>query len=91
MAKVAVDDKHTFILDGEADGKIDGDERLAAAGIERGEDIDVLGAIGRRHEIDVGTQHAECLVGHVATALADDDELLVAMLLVFIPSSASDD
>ena len=42
MAQVAVDDEHALMLDGEAHGDVHGKERLAAAGVERGEHHHVL-------------------------------------------------
>lgn len=75
-AQVAVDDEYALALEGDACGGVDGQERLAAAGVERCEQRDgglaAGGGVVAEHEFHVSAQHAECFVHHVAAALADD-------------------
>ena len=73
LAQVAVDRQHLLALEGEAGRSVRGQEGLAAAHVERGEQADVAapGALSRLHdELEVGAQHPEGLVDHVAAALA---------------------
>lgn len=76
-AQVTVDDKNPAALQGDAGGGVYGQERLAAAWVERGEQRDggfaVLAlSITAEHELDVGAQHTERLVHHIAATLADN-------------------
>ena len=73
LAQVAVDHQHLLALEREAGRRVRGQEGLAAAHVERGEQADVAvpGALSRLHdELEVGAQHPEGLVDHVAAALA---------------------
>lgn len=72
VAQVAVDGQHAPALDGEADGQVGRHEGLARARAERSDGDDLAPGLAH-HELEVGAEHPERLVGHVAAALADHD------------------
>ena len=72
VAHVAVDGQHAPALDGEADGQVGRHEGLARARVERSDGDDLAPGLAH-HELKVGAEHPEGLVGHVAAALADHD------------------
>lgn len=73
MTQVTVDYQHFLPFNGKAHGDIHGQERLAAARIERGHDDDIRCLILASHELQVGTQYTECLVDDVTAALLDNN------------------
>ena len=85
-AQVAVDDEHPAALQGDAGGGVYGQERLAAAGVERGEQhhwcAAVVCLVAAEHELDVGAQHAEGLVHHVAAALLYHYRAFIGLLVL---------
>lgn len=87
MAHVAVYHQHAFVLQGDGHAEVDGYERFAAAGIERGEGYGASAGNGVAQELDVGAQHAEGFVDDVALAGLHHDQLAVVGVLLFLEGS----
>ena len=79
MTKVAVNHQHTFLLNGKTHGDVHGKERLAAAGIERGDDKDILLFLCSQHKVHVGTQHTERLVDDISVTFFHHDGFRVGL------------
>lgn len=75
MTQVTVDYQHFLTVDGKAYGDVHGQERFAAAWIERGHDDDIRCLVLAGHKLQIGTQYAERLVDDVTAALLDDNGL----------------
>lgn len=76
LAQVAVYGEHLLALEGEAGCGVGREEGLSAADVERGEKAHAAALLhlsGVHHELEVGTQHPEGLVDHIAAALLDHD------------------
>ncbi len=86
VAQVAVNDQHALAFDGEGHGDVHAKERLAAAGVERGEQDDVAGGIGVGHELQVGAEHAEGFVDDVTRAFFHHHFSLVLGLALVEPA-----
>lgn len=83
LAQVAVDRQHPLALEREAGCRVRGEEGLAAAHVERGEEADAAGlaVVARVHdELQVGPEHPERLVDHVPAALVYDYALRLLRL-----------
>ena len=89
VAQVTVYYQYLLFLDDEAHGDVHGEERLAAAGIERGQHEHVLTAVLARHEVHVGAQHTERLVDDVTVAFLHHDGFHVGLCLLIEPQFLS--
>lgn len=72
-AQVTVDDQHPLSLEGQRGGDVDGQEGLAAAGIEGSQQDDLPRSRLGGHKLQVGPQHPEGLVHHVPPAFLHHD------------------
>ena len=72
VAQVAVDGQNTLTLDGKADGQVGRHEGLARARVERSDGDDLASWLAH-HELEVGAEHPERLVDHIAVAVTDHD------------------
>ena len=87
VTHVTVDDQHTLLLQGDGHAQVDGYERFAAAGIERGEGYGASAGNGVAQEFDVGAEHAEGFVDDVALAGLHHNQLAVVGVLLFLEGS----
>ena len=86
VAQVAIYHQHPPALHGKGCGDVQGQESLAAAGVERGNQRDagfVLIFPGIEHELQVGAQYPEGFVDNIAVALPDDQRFGRMGLLLF--------
>ena len=79
MTEVAVNHQDTLHLDGKTHGDVHGKERFAAAGVEGGDDKDILLFLCSQHKVHVGTQHTERLVDDIAVAFFHHDGFRVGL------------
>ena len=68
MAHITIDNNNLLVLDCQTDGCVDTDEGLTTARVERGEEDDVAVSCLTCHELQIGTENAECLVDDIALA-----------------------
>ena len=88
MPEVSVNEENPAALDGERDGQVKGKEGFSGARIEGGEHEDVLFRVLGRHELEIGPEYAEGLIGHIPAAILHDNELaffLVAFEQMLLP------
>ena len=83
MAYVAVDDHHLLFLDGQSDGRVDGNEGFSRARVERGEHEDV-GLFVLAHKLQISAEHAECLVDDIAAAFLHHNTACKTFLLLLV-------
>lgn len=83
VTHVAVYHQHAFVLQGDGHAEVDGYERFAAAGIERGEGYGASAGNGVAQEFYVGAEHAEGFVDDVAFAGLHHDQLAVGGVFFF--------
>ena len=82
LAEVEVDGGDALTLNGEAGGKVNGDERLAAAGVHGGHHDDLLVGAGAEHELHIGAYDTEGLVDNVS--VVGLDQYFLFLLLFFV-------
>ena len=83
-AQVEVDADDAAVADGERRAEVGGDERLAAAGVERREHDNLTCLLLVGHELQVRTHHAVGLVGDVAAVLAHHEAVALGYLLALL-------
>ena len=70
VAKVAINDQHALTFDSQGNGHINGQEGLTRARVERSQDENISCLI-LHHKFQIGTQHTECFVNHIALPFFD--------------------
>ena len=67
MAQVTVYHQYSLFLDGKAHGDVHGKERLAATGVERGDDKHILPTVLAKHKVYIRAEYTERLVDDITT------------------------